>query len=92
MFFNIIGDRLGFRLQIANIVKKMPTPAWPEMGDYRFFIPICGDNMPVAVRTAAFSFCWLVPAAFFIILGEGHSPRVPLLLQLSRKRDGTQLK
>lgn len=42
-------------------------------------------------HTAAFSFCWLVAAAFFIILGEGLSLRIPLLLQLSRKRDGLQL-
>jgi len=34
---------------------------------------------------------WLDPAAFFIILGEGVSNWVPLLLQLSRKRGGLQL-
>lgn len=43
------------------------------------------------LHTAAFSFCWLVPAVFFIILGEGVSNWVPLLLHLSRKRGGLQL-
>ena len=53
MFFNIIGDRYGFRLQIANIVKKCQPPHDRKWGIIGFPSPFVGINYTRAAECGA---------------------------------------